>query len=429
MALFRSLLRELRAFNGKPGPAGAAWRAACALLPSRTVGTLLGSSRHDGDSVFQRSILYHPSAWQASEDGLGYRQGLGMTWAETRSNRMASPTNGVDFRGRVRQHLRTTTASPVDISASGQTTGRTTDAAFAAAAVAVNCAAARVPLPLCSTSDSWADIQSILGVKNLSMVSKADDVKMGDLLVAHPSLTDEGLGGCVGIVLRHSPLDTLCLILNVDSGVDCGSHGSFQTGSRPHAPGGAASSNSQRPSWRLHVYLPPLAQQDPRNSLPASLQSVPLRWGGPHPVPLHLLHTVPLLRGPQGPQKECFQRLTGQQVYPGLWCSFADAPVVEAVRCKLENGEAHSKDFGAFVGMMCLEPDRLENYIRQNHWLVLHPTLTGTSAVPTQGWGRHVWGQCGEWIDDRQWLPWRAILNNLGGEFQDWAHIDWVNAM
>ena len=46
-------------------------------------------------------------------------------------------------------------------------------------------------------------------------VSNANDVKPGDLLVAHPGLTEEGLGGCVAMVLRHSEFDTLCLVMNV----------------------------------------------------------------------------------------------------------------------------------------------------------------------------------------------------------------------
>merc|ERR1719362_679007 len=243
-----------------------------------------------------------------------------------------------------------------------------------------------------------------------------EDVRSGDLIVGHPCLTQEGLGGCVGIVLRHSPIDTLCLVLNVDSGVSV-SHGWH------------SSCHRHRPAWRLHVHLPPLATNDQRRVLPTALQHVPLRWGGPYPTPLHILHTTPLAL-PTARHSETFQRLTNHEVHPGLWCSYVDEPVLEALTDVLKGGDAPPSRFGAYVGMLTMEPGKLENYMIMNHWFVARPMVSsfvkGRWSVPPQGWGTSVWGRDYQWIDDRQWDPWRSIVSHLGGEFAGWAGIDWL---
>jgi hypothetical protein len=118
--------------------------------------------------------------------------------------------------------------------------------------------------------------------------------------------------------------------------------------------------------------------------------------------------------------------MTGHQVKPGLWCSYPDDKVLQAASQKLETGEARLSDFGAFVGMVALEPDRLRHYMIQRHWFVARPSGGRAWETPPQGWGGFVYDKDGQWIDDREWQPWRAVLQGLGGEFADWAQIDWL---
>eukprot|EP00929_Paragymnodinium_shiwhaense_P072945 TRINITY_DN37045_c0_g1_i1.p1 TRINITY_DN37045_c0_g1~~TRINITY_DN37045_c0_g1_i1.p1 ORF type:complete len:270 (+),score=18.04 TRINITY_DN37045_c0_g1_i1:542-1351(+) len=194
---------------------------------------------------------------------------------------------------------------------------------------------------------------------------------------------------------------------------------------------------AQRPAWRLHVHLPPLAREDPRAQLPAALRGLPLRWGGPYPTPLHLLHSVPLglARPEHARQSEAFERMVDQPVGPNLWCSYADSSVVAAVGDKLAVGEARPEHFGGYVGMMCLEPGRLDHYMRTGHWMAVRPRSTSSSSIssciPPQGWTSsltQVWDDNGAWVDDRHWSPWRSILKSLGGEFADWADVDWLQS-
>merc|ERR1712146_147171 len=73
-----------------------------------------------------------------------------------------------------------------------------------------------------------------------------------------------------------------------------------------------------------------------------------------------------------------------------------------------------------------MEEGRLKNYMIQNHWFVVRPTSQDAAwRVPQQGWGTSVWGQDGRWTDDRQWGAWRSIMRGLGGDFAEWADVDW----
>jgi len=320
------------------------------------------------------------------------------------------------FLARVHQHLRQHFLGPGGGDSS-------LDVSLATAAVAVSETARPALLPCGQWRPPSAWSEAAEGSKALELITDPSRVQRGDFLVAHPYLTDEGLGGCLGVVLRHSPLDSLCLLLNVDGGIDGAGSGVGAGASGRHTAG----PQSQRPSWRLHVHLPPLAPQDPRNVLPAVLGSIPLRWGGPHPVPLHLLHSVPLVP-PPARQTEAFQRITGHEVCPGLWCSFLDARVLSAVERALRRGEASPQHFGAFVGMLCLQPGRLGAYMAQNHWFILRASAPERWPIPPQGWGSTAWGVDQQWADDRCWGPWRALLRALGGEFADWASVGWVGA-
>merc|ERR1712157_55012 len=91
---------------------------------------------------------------------------------------------------------------------------------------------------------------------------------------------------------------------------------------------------------------------------------------------------------------------------------------------KLESGEASPEHFGGFVGMVCLEPGKLAGYMHMNHWFVVRPPSTW--VLPPQGWGGIAQGPAGNWWDDRCWDPWRSVFSNLGGEFHDWATVDWA---
>lgn len=372
----RSLLRELRFLDSRHGS------VAPSLLNPQTLRAVLGSAVDHGDQVFRNSILYHPQPQPSAMHGAAVHS----------SREVPVLTN---FRLRARSHLRRPSAT-MD------------SAAVVAATVSVCCASATQPLPRCDKWNSRAETSQKPGLEAVELVLRSTDVKAGDLIVAHPGLTQEGLGGCVGVVLRHSPEDTLCMILNVDSGIN--ENAAWQSPLQ-----------RRRPPWRLHVHLPPIAQEDPRHRLPTALHKVPLRWGGPFPTPLHLLHTVPLTTPTR--KNGTFERLTGHEVYPGLWCSFVDDHVLKAVDEKVQSGEAQPSNFGAFVGMMCLEPDRLENYMIQNHWFIVRPR--GDWQPPPEGWGGFAWTPDGQWIDDRQWAPWRTIMDHLGGEFAEWAAVDW----
>lgn len=371
----RALLRELRPLDTGYG------RVARTLLPSQTRQALTGGVDESlGDQVFRNSILHRPQPPPRNADI------------------KAANASFSDFRLNVRRHLRrpeVTLDSPD----------------LASATLALYCASARLPLPSC---ERWEPHTGMSSTSGFETVSNANDVKPGDLLVAHPGLTEEGLGGCVAMVLRHSEFDTLCLVMNVDAGVNA-----TATWKSP--------AQRQRPPFRLHVHLPPIAPEDPRQMLPEAMQKIPLRWGGGHPTPLHLLHTMPLVDTTR--HQATYQRLTGHEVYPGLWCSYVDEAVLQAVSQKLQDGEAKPSDFGAFVGMMCMEPGRLENYMIQNHWFVVRPREESKGAGPHQGWGGTAWSPDGRWMDDRQWAPWRSILSDLGGEFADWADVDWVSVM
>lgn len=243
--------------------------------------------------------------------------------------------------------------------------------------------------------------------------------------MGHPHMTDiDGTGGCVALVLRHTAFDTMALVLNVDGCVD-----------DPELPprtdaglGWSALPNVQRPLSRIHVHLPPLAHVDARKYLPKELHRIPMRWGGAHPVPLHLLHSVPLVDPPSSIQVEPFQRLTGHYVCPGLWCSYVDREVIDATERALDAG-AGTENFGAYVGMICLERNEcgLLDFMTRNHWLVVRPRIP--LAISPQGWsGGFARGPQGEFKDDRQWDPWRTIMSKLGGEFADWAKTEWVGS-
>jgi len=183
-----------------------------------------------------------------------------------------------------------------------------------------------------------------------------------------------------------------------------------------------------RPRWRLHVNLPPIGKKDQRETLPEALHSVPLRWGGPYPTSLHILHRVSLDISPPL-QTETFERLTNHEVHSGLWCSCVDETVLAAVKEALRNGSANASDFGAYVGMFLMEPGRLENYMLMNHWIIARPKkrCDGQPSwnIPPEGWGTAAWSDSGRWLDDRQWAPWRAVLTELGEGFSPWATVDW----
>lgn len=295
---------------------------------------------------------------------------------------------------------------------------RIDDAAVAAAIVDVTCAASRMPFPRLTHSElSHTEQKQAVSGPLMDMdpgsshlILKPEQVRSGDLVVVHPYLTKEDTGGCVGVVLRHSPLDTLILVVNVDAGIDLEAPWNEQVEYQ----------KSFRPVWRLHAYLPPIAPEDPRQFLPPALRNVPLSWGGRYPTPLHLLHSVPL-DVPAVEQSETFQRVSGHQILPGLWCSFADGRVVEAAAQKLETGESFPENFGGFIGMECLQPGKLREYMRMNHWFVIRP---GGVVLPPQGW-RCSSPVVGKW-DDLNWAPWRAALTSVGGEFRDWAEVDWA---
>eukprot|EP00747_Dinoflagellata_sp_TGD_P064062 gnl/TRDRNA2_/TRDRNA2_153720_c0_seq9.p2 gnl/TRDRNA2_/TRDRNA2_153720_c0~~gnl/TRDRNA2_/TRDRNA2_153720_c0_seq9.p2 ORF type:complete len:328 (-),score=45.25 gnl/TRDRNA2_/TRDRNA2_153720_c0_seq9:24-872(-) len=267
------------------------------------------------------------------------------------------------------------------------------------AAVAVAGLASHLPLPVVAT------VPQAHGALP-RLILHEDDMMPGDLLVSHPSLTGP-LGGCVALVIRHSSLDTLCLVLNVDctKDVDAASR------ANPAAATEGAVGGGQAPPRRPHVHLPPLAAVDPRRRLPQELHDLPMHWGGPHPVPLHLLHSMPLVPS---------------QVYPGLRCSFVDEAVIAAAESALRSGEAQASQFGAFVGMLCLDPATLGDYMRRNHWFALRPPEDDSFPVPISGWSADSGCETG---DDRQWAPWRALFAGLGGEFQAWASVDWVQAL
>eukprot|EP00747_Dinoflagellata_sp_TGD_P064059 gnl/TRDRNA2_/TRDRNA2_153720_c0_seq6.p1 gnl/TRDRNA2_/TRDRNA2_153720_c0~~gnl/TRDRNA2_/TRDRNA2_153720_c0_seq6.p1 ORF type:complete len:348 (-),score=45.58 gnl/TRDRNA2_/TRDRNA2_153720_c0_seq6:24-932(-) len=287
------------------------------------------------------------------------------------------------------------------------------------AAVAVAGLASHLPLPVVAT------VPQAHGALP-RLILHEDDMMPGDLLVSHPSLTGP-LGGCVALVIRHSSLDTLCLVLNVDctKDVDAASR------ANPAAATEGAVGGGQAPPRRPHVHLPPLAAVDPRRRLPQELHDLPMHWGGPHPVPLHLLHSMPLVPSPAA-QREPFQRLYDQEVYPGLRCSFVDEAVIAAVERALRSGDAKPSQFGAFVGMLCLDPATLGKYMSKNRWLAVRPPEDDPCPVPVSGWsadhGREAAGSPTT-ADDRQWAPWRALFAGLGGEFQAWASVDWVQAL
>eukprot|EP00747_Dinoflagellata_sp_TGD_P064056 gnl/TRDRNA2_/TRDRNA2_153720_c0_seq3.p1 gnl/TRDRNA2_/TRDRNA2_153720_c0~~gnl/TRDRNA2_/TRDRNA2_153720_c0_seq3.p1 ORF type:complete len:332 (-),score=42.36 gnl/TRDRNA2_/TRDRNA2_153720_c0_seq3:24-884(-) len=271
------------------------------------------------------------------------------------------------------------------------------------AAVAVAGLASHLPLPVVANEPQAHTA--------LPRLIRQDDIMPGDLLVSHPSLTGGLLGGCVALVIRHSSLDTLCLVLNVDCTMD------VDEASRANPAAGTDGAVSSRhayrqaPPRRPHVHLPPLAAVDPRRRLPQELHDLPMHWGGPHPVPLHLLHSMPLVPS---------------QVYPGLRCSFVDEAVIAAAESALRSGEAQASQFGAFVGMLCLDPATLGDYMRRNHWFALRPPEDDSFPVPISGWSADSGCETG---DDRQWAPWRALFAGLGGEFQAWASVDWVQAL
>mmetsp|Transcript_96728 Transcript_96728/g.167899 ORF Transcript_96728/g.167899 Transcript_96728/m.167899 type:complete len:450 (+) Transcript_96728:80-1429(+) len=293
------------------------------------------------------------------------------------------------------------------------------DGALAMAAVGVATTVMRSPLPHCQ---SWQPSSSQLG--GLHVVENPGNIMKGDYLLGHPSLAEDGIGGCVAIVLRHSRSETLCLLLNVNA--DVLDDADAQLPNSPQSMLGHLQSPMHprrlgRMPRRPHVCLPPLAAHDPRQVLPEQLRSSPLRYGGAHPAPLHLLHSTPLkLTAPMEQQ----QRLVGWEVRPGLWCSYVDEQVANVAREALEHGKAVPQQFGAFVGMIAYGPGDLANSVLQNHWIPVRPLARDAWHVPPQGWVASVAAS----QDDRHWGSWRDLLSSIGGEYAEWAKVDWMRA-
>merc|ERR1711920_1070554 len=98
----------------------------------------------------------------------------------------------------------------------------------------------------------------------LHVVENADNIQAGDYLLGHPMA--DGISGCVAIVLRHSPLDTLCLLLNIDA--DGGTDNvTVQDDAQNTTMAGYVQSPwhprrvGQMPR-RPHIHLPPIASED-----------------------------------------------------------------------------------------------------------------------------------------------------------------------
>jgi len=250
-------------------------------------------------------------------------------------------------------------------------------------------ALARAPLPPIAASGPRKRTQP-----RLPEVTLAQTPRRGDLVLLHPSQSASLLGGTVGLVLRTSHLDSLVLALNLP------------VEGRPNPFGGS--------------YAATGGAGDPRLQLPQALRDAPLKYGGTHPIPLHLLHSVPLEDARAAmPQTDAWQRLTGHEVIAadssgcgGLWCSFADQGILAAVKDAITSGRASPNDFGAFVGMIALEGGVLQDHVRKGYWHVLRPSWRNGWSYPVQGWSDH-------------WGVWRGLLRSLGGEFAAWASVDW----
>lgn len=406
----RSVLREIRQFDGPSHFATvSAARATRALLAPEVLNALTGAPK---------GSLYRPLV------------------PLLQSSSVEPPVDD-HFRHWVRQHLREQGAQarrPVEeddepdldwITLGEDYAARPSenvedagDGALAMAAVGVATTVMRSPLPYCQ---NWQPSSN--RPRGLHLVENPGNIMQGDYLLGHPSLAEDGVGGCVAIVLRHSQSETLCLLLNVNADVlDTAQTpnsfesmlGHLQSPMHPRRPG--------RMPRRPHVCLPPLAAQDPRVALPAPLRSSPLGYGGAHPTPLHLLHSTPLQFDPQMDRR---QRLVGWEVRPGLWCSHVDEQVANAARQALEQGKAVPQQFGAFVGMVTYGPGGLANSVLQNHWIPVRPSARDLWQAPPQGWVAGVAAS----QDDRHWGSWRDLLSCLGGEYAEWAKVDWMRAI